>query len=248
MKKQTLRQWLAQGDFNLALSSSFFGFFSHCGSALALHEQGFRPAKISGASAGALVGGAWASDVSLKDLKEFFFSIRRKDFWDPKLGFGLLGGQKFRDLAGPFLAPSFEKTKIPFQAAVFDVMSLKTVFLNRGPLTDAVVASCSVPIFFHPVRRENRILVDGGAFNSSGLDPKENLRTFCIYLENSKVTRTLASSGLRKISHQHRVLYLSQMPRPNPFQLDRGQTAFKLGYERTRRALDREFAGTTIEG
>ena len=45
------------------LSAGFFGFFAHCGVLSALEEAGLVPARLSGASAGALVAGAWAAGL-----------------------------------------------------------------------------------------------------------------------------------------------------------------------------------------
>ena len=43
-QRPTLREWLAQGPFTLAMSSGFFGFFAHAGVLLALREAGLAPA------------------------------------------------------------------------------------------------------------------------------------------------------------------------------------------------------------
>ena len=53
---RTLRDWLAGKPFTLVMSSGFFGFFAHAGVVSVLEEQGLRPARIAGSSAGALVG------------------------------------------------------------------------------------------------------------------------------------------------------------------------------------------------
>lgn len=55
----TLREWLGEGPFCLALSSSWLGLFCHAGVVCALVESGFAPAKISGSS------GTWCSDRCL---------------------------------------------------------------------------------------------------------------------------------------------------------------------------------------
>ncbi|RZA01589.1 MAG: patatin, partial [Proteobacteria bacterium] len=95
-----LRDWLGEGPFTLALSSSFFGFYAHCGIAAALFEAGLVPAKVSGASAGALVAGALASGLSPSEMADICFALARQDFWDPGLGFGYLKGKKFSAILG----------------------------------------------------------------------------------------------------------------------------------------------------
>ena len=53
------------------------------------------PSRISGSSAGALVGGLFASGLSTDVLSEELFRLRREDFWDVAPGFGLLRGERF---------------------------------------------------------------------------------------------------------------------------------------------------------
>ena len=55
--RQTHADWLREQPFTLALSAGFFGFFAHAGVLRALEEQELRPARVVGASAGALSGG-----------------------------------------------------------------------------------------------------------------------------------------------------------------------------------------------
>ncbi len=74
-----LHDWLAEQPFTLSMSSGFFGFFAHAGMLTALTEQGLKPSKITGASAGALVGGCYASGCSIAELKAELFSLQRAD-------------------------------------------------------------------------------------------------------------------------------------------------------------------------
>lgn len=46
----TLREWLGEGPFSLALSSSWLGLFCHAGVVCALVESGFSPTKLAGSS------------------------------------------------------------------------------------------------------------------------------------------------------------------------------------------------------
>ena len=79
----TLRDWLAESPFSLAMSSGFFGFFAHTGMLAALEEAGVLPAEVAGSSAGALVAGLWASGIDAPALEVELTRLRREDFWDP---------------------------------------------------------------------------------------------------------------------------------------------------------------------
>ena len=91
----TLRQWLAEAPFGLAMSSGFFSFYAHTGMLASLTGAGFRPRSVSGSSAGALVGGLWAAGLEAEALANVLLSLKRDDFWDPGAGAGLLAGKKF---------------------------------------------------------------------------------------------------------------------------------------------------------
>ena len=56
----------------------------------------------------------------------------------------------------------FKDTKIPFSAIAADLISGKKIVLSQGKLSEAVLASSSIPGMFSPIKLENKILVDGG--------------------------------------------------------------------------------------
>lgn len=233
----TLREWIDEGPLTLALSSSFFGFFAHCGVVDALYATGFRPRKITGASAGALVGAALASGLEPNDLQRLLFSLKRQDFWDPAPGPGFLRGRKFRSLLQAHLVDSFHRTKVPFECAVFDVLEWKTKFLSEGSLPLSVVASCSVPFMFHPVRIGTQLLVDGGIFHKSGVSPEDkNDRVLCVYLESDRSFYERPAQ-FERLPKNHRVLRFTRLPQILPHRLDTGRSAMREALERTRRAL-----------
>ena len=238
---RTLREWIREGPFTLALSSSFFGFYAHGGFTHALHDEGLVPWRLTGASAGALVAASVASGLPPHELRKILFEIRKEDFWDPGLGLGYLRGEKFRARLGIHFAPTFEQVKIPLEICVFDALSVRTVFLNKGPLASAVSASCAVPGMFHPVRIGRRFYLDGGMFNKSGMKA-DGERTLCVYLES--LGRRSVFNGLQ--AHQ-RVVRFNKFPRLNFNSLERGKLAYSDIFERTRRALDLPFAGPVLE-
>ena len=101
MKGPRLGDWLSAAPFSLAMSSGFFGFFSHAGVVAALDESNLIPSRLSGSSAGALVTIASAAGLGPADLAEALEALKRDDFWDPGRFFGLaqgglLRGDRFR--------------------------------------------------------------------------------------------------------------------------------------------------------
>lgn len=166
----TLRQWLASAPFGLALSSGFFGFFAHCGLLSVLEDVGLIPARMSGSSAGALIGGFWASGLDTTTMRDFLFDLRKRDFWDPGPGLGLLRGHRFRNLLEHKLpVQDFIECRVPLAISAYDVFSRRTRILDQGLLAPAIQASCCVPFMFHPVWIGRRPLLDGGIRDRPGL-------------------------------------------------------------------------------
>ncbi|MBW1707155.1 MAG: patatin-like phospholipase family protein [Deltaproteobacteria bacterium] len=65
-------------------------------------------------------------------------------------------------------------TEVPYAAAAVDLVSGREVILDRGPLIQAVMASCAVPGFMPPVRWGNMILADGAVINPLPAGPAKN--------------------------------------------------------------------------
>lgn len=200
----------------------------------AFEEAGLRPAKITGASAGALVGGAWASGMSSHEVRDLLFRIRREDFWDPGFGAGFLRGQKFKRLVSENFVARFEDTRIPFEVSVFDILRARTEYLGRGDLPSAVVASCAVPGLFHPVRREGRLLWDGGVLDKPGINVAAakagGERVLSVFLETGSRTvswyESRTGSDGPRVDEKGRVFRIGGMPSVGPGRLDMGPQAF----------------------
>lgn len=56
----------------------------------------------------------------------------------------------------------FSDTKVPFAVPALDIRSGKEVLMREGSLRKAVLASCSLPGFFPPVKSGDALLVDAG--------------------------------------------------------------------------------------
>jgi NTE family protein len=138
----------------------------HIGAIEVLQERGYRIVGIAGSSMGALVGGIHAAG-RLPHYKEWACALERGDvlrLLDFSFGFpGLIRGERvigaLRDLVGEH---AIESLPIPFTAVATDLQSQREVWLNRGPLFDAIRASIAIPMVFTPYRLEGRDLVDGG--------------------------------------------------------------------------------------
>lgn len=246
----TLRTWLAERPFALAMSSGFFSFYAHTGFVLALEEAGLVPSRVAGSSAGALVGGLWAAGLDACAIREALFALRREDFWDPAPGLGLLRGRAFRALLDAHLpVPRFEDCRVPASVSVFDLRRRRTDVLADGELASALHASCALPMLFQPVRRGRALLSDGGIADRSGLaGVAPDRRVLYHHIGSRSPWRRRGSPALRVPTRPHLVaLRIADLPRPSPFHLDRGRAAFDAAYRATRAALDRPLAGAVVD-
>ncbi len=237
--------WLCAAPYTLALSAGFFGFFAHTGVLLALESAGVpQPRRIVGVSAGALVGGLWASGMPAAAIEAELRSLRRRDFWDPSwpLG-GFLRGDKFAAKLHGLLdargISTVEACPIAFATVVYELAGRCTRVLDRGRLAPAIQASCTVPLMFRPIRHDGRLLVDGGVGDRDGNTAlAADERVFQHRLHSRSPWRRLSdprSRGVVGLSRQ--VLALDNLPRVTPFRLERGPQALSIAREATLRWL-----------
>jgi len=132
-------------------------------------------AHITGSSIGAIVGAHYALFKDLKKLEEDAFSFisdnqfklfgistvleHKQQMQKIELFFEELFGEK-----------KFSDCKIPFCCTALDLESGKTVYLNKGSLKTAVMASMSVPGIFSPVFYWGKWFCDGGYLDPVPLD------------------------------------------------------------------------------
>ncbi len=231
----TLREWLNEGHFSLALSSVFFGFYAHTGMLCALSEAGLQPAALSGSSAGALVAGCFAAGLSGDEIAAVLFGLTRTDFWDPTPGLGLLKGLKFQSLLEKTLpVTDFSETRLPVSVSVWDMRHRRTRVIQHGDLSTAIRASCALPGLFQPVAHPVGWLLDGGIADRpgvAGLRGKE--RILYHHLHENGVRQQDLPTGPQN-------LLLGELPRVSPFRLEAGRDAFAAAFQRTQWALDEQ--------
>ena len=238
----TLREWLREGPFTLAMSSGFFGFFAHAGALTALESAGFVARGYAGSSAGALVAGLRAGGVDLDTMRSTLVTLRRADFWDPSPGLGLLRGRLFRARLDA-LVPGAEigTNTAPFAASVYDLRSRTTRVRDGGSLTAAIHASCALPVLFQPVWIDGVPYSDGGIADRAGIEGAPvGARVLHHHLASRSPWRRAESASMQPPRRSGLVsVSVEGIERVQPFALERGQRAFTQGEAGMRRALDR---------
>lgn len=153
-----------------------------------LDELGIKPVAISGSSIGSIVGAGMANGMSGKEIHEYMAAIfnRRSEvarrMWQarPERWVELLKGgfrvsqfniEKILEVFLPAALPeNVEELKIPMSITASDFHAATELNMEQGDLRSAIAASCAIPPVFRPVRRNGRILVDGGLLNPVPFD------------------------------------------------------------------------------
>lgn len=150
----------------LALSGGAARGIAHVGVLRALSENGIRIDCVAGTSAGALVGGAFASGISLDELEDIGHKLRWRHVGRLTLSRqGLQSNERLEKFMRARLPIArFEDLPIPFAAVATELKTgAPVVMRDRGDVPFAIRASCTIPGVYVPVTDDQgRQLVDGG--------------------------------------------------------------------------------------
>jgi NTE family protein len=161
---------------SLVLSSGGARGLVHIGAIQCLEQQGYDISCVAGSSMGALVGGIYARG-KLDVFAEWVSALTRNDVMRlVDIGWGVTGGlikgerivDVLKDLIGD---DDIESLPIAFTAVATDINRKREVWIDRGPLFEAIRASIAIPMVFTPVRRGSQILIDGGVLNPLPIAP-----------------------------------------------------------------------------
>jgi len=173
----------------VVFSSGFFGFFAHAGFLAGFRDLGLVSSGWAGASSGAILAAMAATDMSNSDIRELFYRIRKKDFWDPDpwywilskglMGFrgydGYLRGRRFGKLLDKIPIKRIENCSSPLAIIATNLTRKKETVFTKGDLVKAVWASGAVPLLFKPVEIDGELYVDGGLVDKAPIKPLADL-------------------------------------------------------------------------
>ncbi|MCH9668450.1 MAG: patatin-like phospholipase family protein [Actinomycetia bacterium] len=175
----------------LALGSGGARGYAHIGVINELHERGHEVVGIAGSSMGALVGGleaagkldeyvSWASSLTQGAVLRLL---------DPSItSAGVLRAEKIllavREILGTV---TVEELPIPFTSVATDLIAGRSVWMQRGPVDDAIRASIAIPGVITPHVLDGRLLADGGILDPIPMAP--------IAAANADVTIAVSLSG-----------------------------------------------------
>jgi NTE family protein len=77
---------------------------------------------------------------------------------------------------------SFERLKIPLTIAATEIRQGQIHYFTAGELIPAILASCSIPVLFHPLPFQGGLFVDGGVLDNLPASP---IKEHCDFLVGS---------------------------------------------------------------
>jgi NTE family protein len=159
----------------LALGSGGARGYAHIGVIHELQDRGYQIVGIAGSSMGALVGGLQAAE-RLDEFADWARSLTQRSILrllDPSItAAGVLRAEKILDAVRDILgAATIEELPIPYTAVCTDLLAGKSVWLQRGPVDEAIRASIAIPGVIAPHVIDGRLLADGGILDPLPMAP-----------------------------------------------------------------------------
>ena len=167
-----------QYNIGLALSGGGVRGFAHIGALRALEDVGIKPDVIAGVSAGSIVASFYAAGMNADEIFNLFGSIDMSKFLQVDITkSGFLKLDKFkRFLETNLPIKNIEELLIPTIIAATDIEQQHEMPFTSGNIAERVVASCSIPLVFRPVKIDGSYCVDGGVLHNL---PSSYLRPVC---------------------------------------------------------------------
>jgi len=148
---------------------------AHIGVIESLVKNDFEIRSIAGTSMGALIGGIYAMG-KLDVYTGWVTALKKRDvirLLDLSFALdGLFKGERIIDVLKKLIGESIiEDLPIAYTAVATDLESGKEVWLDHGPLFDAIRASMAIPGVFASHSHQGKQLLDGGLVNPVPIMP-----------------------------------------------------------------------------
>jgi NTE family protein len=146
-----------------------------------IKKEGINITAVSGSSIGALIGAYYALHGEADTLLKHAAKLKKKDWLklvDPnKPNISIIKGEKIKKfLTNHYYGDAtFKDTKVPLVVCATDPIKRKSVYLDKGKIIDAVMASISIPGIFPPFKIRNRLFIDGGILDPVPVKPLRDM-------------------------------------------------------------------------
>jgi predicted acylesterase/phospholipase RssA len=151
-------------DLALVLSGGGARGFAHVGVLSVVEELQLPVDLVVGVSMGSIVGAGYAAGLSADDMANLARAMRLTSIFRPRPGrLNLVNPAGIRAVIQQIFGDRrFEDLDREMVVVSSSVTTGRHYVIRDGPITDAIVASCSIPLVFPPVARDGHHLLDGG--------------------------------------------------------------------------------------
>lgn len=146
---------------------------AHIGVLQALNDNGIFPDRISGSSAGSIIGSLYCAGYKPAEIlklshEKAFLKIFKIGFLNKRL----TELTYLKDFLNNHLnAHKFEDLILPIHVCISNINSGKFEIISEGKLIEVLAASCALPLLFKSVKINGSIYVDGGLLNNLPVEP-----------------------------------------------------------------------------
>lgn len=156
----------------LALGGGAVYGYAHIGILKVLEANGIKIDFIAGTSIGSLMGGIYASGVSVSDMERISKEFKWQDVINVTIPTeGLISIDRLKNFVEKYAkCTEIEDCKIKFSAVATNLLDGKVRIFDEGSMGAAVRASCSLPAIFTPAIYDDGVYVDGGITNNVPID------------------------------------------------------------------------------
>lgn len=203
---------MSKVKIGLVLSGGGARGVAHLGMIQALEEHGLEFHQVSGSSAGALAGALYCAGYSPREICGFiektnFFTTFRPSFsWRSLLNIE----RASQELKKYFPEDSFAALEKPLFVTTTDIHKGKVKVYKKGQLIKPVLASCSVPVVFEPVKIGSRTLVDGGILDNLPYKPIKKVCDKIVALHCNPIDKGYRISNWRELMERSMMLTVTQ--------------------------------------
>ncbi|MDP8213335.1 MAG: patatin-like phospholipase family protein [Candidatus Zapsychrus exili] len=149
---------------------------AHIGVLKVLEENDIPIDVVVGSSMGALIAALWSTGKSADEIEKIAVEFKDKKnmlkLFDPVMPIsGFIGGRAIKKWLKKYLGDkTFYSAKIPLKVIAYDLTRREDIIYESGSILDAVRESISIPGVIEPIRKQGKLVIDGGVVNPLPVD------------------------------------------------------------------------------